>query len=444
MYPGQKIFPDSPMLAVEKRWLIGKKTQSGVVLVVYLAKNWHIQSRTNSKTAQHDAWSDVMTSLERWLIVQKNLLTFLPICICVCVCVCICVCICACICVCISDWLRRKTCWLLRPHQDQSRVAPPAKCWKPRSLSTVLPTPVVQIRHQQQIAAARSQTPSLQNFHSDPASHLHGRRHLRLDGELHQLDRLPHSRCTQCLRHSCSGAVQLPGRAAASDWGWEAARGSTRGEERRRGAHRTCSAAAVQTALGALVHVAGVLLSCRTNCFSQLLLLEESRNRFICPTLYSAAPWIWFISLHQSRSHHVTTTVSCLAISPVLTCHVRNHSKFEYKCHQNQALILEKHFSNTPLFEVLALKVAPFLANLTLFSLAAAQKQELKIFQQLFPHCKPGSKTPFTFLPRFLEGRCKKCFHIVGRLCVRHPPHSHVNSPVLQRSRAPLNFYWSK
>ena len=138
------------------------------------------------------------------------------------------------------------------------------------------------------------------------------------------------------------------------------------------------------------------------------------------------------------------TTMSCLAISPVLTCHVRNHSKFKYKCRQNQALILNKYFSNTPLFEVLALKVAPFLANLTLFSLVAAEKQELKIFQQLFPHCKPGSKTPFTFLPRFLEGRCKKCFHIVGRLCVRHPPHSHVNSPVLQRSRAPLNFYWSK
>ena len=196
----------------------------------------------------------------------------------------------------------------MRPHQDQSRVAPPAKCWKPRSLSTGLPTPVLQIRHQQQIAAARGALDAIfakRHFHLD-SSHLHGRRHLRLDGELHQLDRLPHSRCTTSLRHS---ALQLlAARAAASDWGWEAARGSLCSEERRRGAHRTCSAAAaVQTALGALVHVAGVLLSCRTpsNCFSQLLVLlllilsclknPNCLSSSCCSTLYAGCHlfWIW-------------------------------------------------------------------------------------------------------------------------------------------------------
>ena len=83
-----------------------------------------------------------------------------------------------------------------------------------------------------------------------PSSHLHGRRHLRLDGELHQLDRLPHSPCTSLLSSCCTCLAGLPPLTA---------RGSE--AERRRGAHRTCSAAA-QTALGALVHVAGVLLSC--------------------------------------------------------------------------------------------------------------------------------------------------------------------------------------
>ena len=126
-----------------------------------------------------------------WLIAEKSLLAIvpapIPLYICICICICICACICICICVCISDWLRRKTCWLLRPHQDQSRVAPPAKSWKPRSLSTA------EIRHQQHCCRARRRTrrhlcKTRFSLGRTSSPHLHGRRHLRLDGELHQLD----------------------------------------------------------------------------------------------------------------------------------------------------------------------------------------------------------------------------------------------------------------
>ena len=275
-----------------------------------------------------------MTSLERWLIVEKNLLTFFANLYLRPICVCICVCICACICVCISDWLRRKTCWLLRPHQDQSRVAPPAKCWKPRSLSTVLPTPVVQIRHQQQIAAARSQTPSLQIF---TRTHLTS---MAVDIFVSTVSCISSIACLTLGAHSVSGTlaqlrcsclVGLPPLTGVE-------RQRVGQPEARRGAgahtgHVPLLLFKLPSALSFMSPASCCLADTLTNCFSQLLLLEESCNRFICPTLYSAASWIWFISLHQSRSHHVTTTMSCLAISPLLTCHVRNHSKFKYKCH---------------------------------------------------------------------------------------------------------------
>ena len=176
------------LIVGKKRWLIGEKKpamdwlrciKTNLEYWLYWSyrcqKLPYIHSNTYSKTGQyHDEWSDISEKVTDFVST--------PICICGCICVCICACI--------SDWLRRKTCWLLRPHQDQSRVAPPAKSWKPRSLSTAptpdqtQPTTLLPRRGALDAIFAKhgifTRTPDIFT-----RTHLHGRRHLRLYGELH-------------------------------------------------------------------------------------------------------------------------------------------------------------------------------------------------------------------------------------------------------------------
>ena len=117
-----------------------------------------------------------------------------------------------------------------------------AKCWKPRSLSTP---------DTNNIAAARprrNQRDFL--FTGRRFSHLHRRRHLRLDGELHQLVAVS----SLGLRHN-SVALASPAPGLPLRW-------PRRSAERRRA--RTGHVVENCHRRSAPVHVAGVRLSCRT------------------------------------------------------------------------------------------------------------------------------------------------------------------------------------
>ena len=118
-----------------------------------------------------------------------------------------------------------------------------AKCWKPRSLSTP---------DTNNIAAAQPRRNQRDFFFTGRRfSHLHRRRHLRLDGELHQLVAVS----SLGLRHNL---VALASPAAGLPLRWP-----RRSAERRRA--RTGHVVENCHRRSAPVHVAGVRLSCRSS-----------------------------------------------------------------------------------------------------------------------------------------------------------------------------------
>ena len=116
--------------------------------------------------------------------------------------------------------MARRTCWLLlRPHQDQSRVAPPAKSWKPRSLST---GPTLQRSDTNKIAAARDAALDAifakPDFHSDA----HRLTSMAVDIFVSTVSCISSIAFLTLLAlvSSALNLLHLPRRAAASDCAW--------------------------------------------------------------------------------------------------------------------------------------------------------------------------------------------------------------------------------